>query len=35
MVVDGMPRMGTDDSRTDRINVEISNQKIVKILRAG
>ena len=32
MVVDGEGMMGTMDYRTDRINVEISNKKIVNIL---
>ena len=35
MVVDGEGMMGTCDYRVDRINVEISNQKIVKILGAN
>jgi hypothetical protein len=35
MVVDGEGMMGTCDYRTDRINVEISNKKIVKIRGAN
>jgi hypothetical protein len=34
-VVDGEGMIGTMDFRTDRINVEISNKKIVKILGAN